>query len=122
MNTIPIPHNLKLCLNLNVNKSNQNNVVGMIKCMCGCDGFRIQYFGDLTKHFINNYILKTAFYNNEHIIYMNAICEKCKKEYIIFNNLTNGYDALIENKKTLIYTRWEILCAKSVKEMFLIFF
>lgn len=57
MNMIPTPHNLKFCFNVNVNKSNQNNVFGTMKCICGCDEFCIQYFGDLTKHFIEHYAL-----------------------------------------------------------------
>ena len=63
-----------------------------MKCICGCDEFYIQYFGDLSKHFIDHYVLKTVLCDNEYVICMKAVCAKCKREYIVFNSLTNDYD------------------------------
>lgn len=96
MSTIPIPHNLKLCFNVNSNESNQNNVFGMMKCICGCDEFYIQYFGDLSKHFIEHYVLKTVLCDEEYVMCMKTICAKCKRKYTVFNSLTNGYDSFTQ--------------------------
>ena len=123
MNTIPIPHNLKLCFNVNSNESNQNNVFGMMKCICGCDEFYIQYFGDLSKHFIEHYVLKTVLCDEEYVMCMKTICAKCKRKYTVFNSLTNGYDSFTRsNKKNIdLQSMKTFSCRKCKKDVFRIF-
>ena len=119
MNTIPIPHNLKSCFNVNVNASDQNNVLGTMKCICGCDEFYVQYFGDLSQHFIDHYVLKTILFDNEYVIYVKAVCAKCKREYTVFNSLTDGYDSFTRSRKNIdLQAMKPFSCKKCKKDVF----
>ena len=66
-----------------------------------------------------NYVLKTVLCDNEYVICMKAVCAKCKREYIVFNSLTNDYDSFTRIGKNIdLQAIKPFSCKKCKKDVF----
>lgn len=88
MEKYPIPTHLKDILNVDESRSDLHDIEGKIVCTCGCEKFRIMQNED---HNLSNSLP----YGVWDGIKINAICEKCGKTSLLFDEATQGYNGFV---------------------------
>lgn len=113
MEKYPIPTHLKEILDVDESCSDQNDVDGKIVCTCGCEKFRIMQNEDAEYD-------DSLPYGEQDGMKINAICEKCGKTLLLFDQATQGYDGFVcHDYKTAPDEKLTPLrCKKCGKEVF----
>lgn len=85
----PIPRHLTEILR--VSEFDGYNLDGKIVCTCGCNSFRINYYGEL----LRDGGISVDNYGNGYALVVKAICRDCGKEWLIFDLSKHGFDGLV---------------------------
>lgn len=88
MKKYPIPTHLKNILKIDESLSDMDNIAGKIVCNCGCEKFRIMQNEDKEYN-------SSLPYEEQDGIKVNAICEKCGKTLLLFDQAAQGYDGFV---------------------------
>ena len=88
MKKYPIPTHLKNIFEIDENLSDMNNISGKIVCNCGCEKFRIMQNEDMEYD-------SSLPYGEQDGIKVIAVCEKCGKTLLLFDQATQGYDGFV---------------------------
>lgn len=88
MGNYPIPTHLIHILKADTKHSDMHNINGEIVCTCGCEQFQIMQNEDAEYD-------STIPYGEQEGIKINAICEKCGKTLLLFDQATQGYDGFV---------------------------
>lgn len=113
MEKYPIPTHLKDILVVDESCSDIHDIEGKIVCVCGGDKFRIL---QNENHKRSDHLP----YGEWDGIKINAICEKCGKTYLLFDQATQGYDGFVchDFKTASDDNLTSLKCKKCGKEVF----
>ena len=91
MSEYPVPHHLKNIFS--VTRFKGNALDGKIVCECGCENFRVLYFGSEYK---SGHIgcLK---YKNNFALNVTGICVSCGKRHLLFDLAKHGFENFAED-------------------------
>lgn len=84
----PIPTHLKNILIVNESETDSSNLNGKIVCDCGCEHFSILHNED------REYDSKLKYWEQDGLKVV-AVCDKCKKKHLVFDEATQGYNGLV---------------------------
>ncbi len=87
MSNLPLHHKEIL----SVTEHNECSVSGNIVCTCGCDRFRIRYFGEQW----DEHSFDIDEYQNKYACSVKAHCQSCSKEWLLYDFAKHGYNGLI---------------------------
>ncbi len=92
MSEYPVPHHLKNIFS--VTRFKGNALDGKIVCECGCENFRVLYFGSEYK---SGHIgcLK---YKNNFALNVTGICVSCGKRHLLFDLAKHGFDGFVNGE------------------------
>ena len=89
---LPIPRHLREIFKADLEKSNEHNLEGAIRCSCGCEKFKIKTFSDL---YNKGNSISCEMYKGGYVLVIKGICKDCNKEWLIFDFSKHGYDGLV---------------------------
>ncbi len=87
----PIPRHLKGIFT--VKDFERNSLDGKIVCECGCENFKVLYFGNEYK----NGHIDCLKYKDGFAMNVTAVCVSCGKEHLLFDLAEHGFDGFINS-------------------------
>ena len=87
---LPIPKHLKDILVPMGEGNDEYCVSGVIRCLCGCESFRMKYFADVKEG-----IPYISVYKDNEALMIKTICNDCAKEYLIFDISKHGWNGFV---------------------------
>jgi len=93
MKMLPIPKNLQDKLKIDPKQENNEfQLHGQVICNCGCDEFKILYFGKEEE----DYIMSKKF-DGIWLLVIHLICKHCNNKFLLFCNELYGWDGFVCN-------------------------
>jgi len=113
MEIYPVPNHLKSILKVDEDLSDMHDLDGKIVCTCGCQKFRIMHNNDRKYDDSLNY-------REQDGLKINAICSKCGKKHLLFDEATQGYGGFVchDHKTADDKTLTGLKCKKCGADMF----
>jgi hypothetical protein len=103
---LPIPKHLIPVLKPIGDANNEFKVTGKIVCNCGSENFAIEFVGD-DSEYEKDKVIKTAEIDGNYYLIVKVKCNRCSKEFLIFDKDFHGWNGFVCGGDTKGLTRPE---------------